>query len=623
SQTQVIHPKTQVIYPPSNSPQNPVILPPNSGNLPPNPGILPQNPSTLPQNPGNSPQNPDNLPPNPSNSPPNPSISSPIPRNSPQNPRNSPQNPGILPPNPGNLPQICIFYPKSRYFTQNPGNSPQFFFSPPPGGCRRWRRRRVVRVSATAPTAYSLVPCPGDCEGNVTIGCFVSDFFPEPVTISWVSNVAGDQVTFPAVQGSDSFYSASSQLTVPASSLQGNSFECKVNHAATSTSHTEVINGDDVCRVDPPEVKLLSYPTQEDPEKKVLLVCLIEGLEGSNAQVEWLVNGVVQNLEEDNYSCSGCSNKKATQWSQVNVSRQSWDQGAEFSCRVSHASLKEPIVKSISTYCTDDKTKLEVSILPPSLEDLYLSQNASITCVAANAPEDLKFSWSRSAGTALDVSSGEPEKQENGLYRLTSVLKVCAEEWNSGETFSCTVSGSELQVPIKKSVKKDLAVSVQAPSVYVFHPPAEELARQETATLTCLASGFRPRDILVTWTQQDRPVPSGSFSTFGPQEGDGGLFSVYSKLSVPASEWQRGDSFACVVGHEGIPLNFVQKSLDKSTASPERIMVVLGKEPELELEEDVTDLWTAVAFVILFLLSLCYSTGVTLFKVLPPCTPQQ
>ncbi|KAI6061223.1 Secreted immunoglobulin alpha heavy chain [Aix galericulata] len=431
----------------------------------------------------------------------------------------------------------------------------------------------VRRLSATAPTAYLTAPCPNGCEdgGNVTIGCFVNDFFPEPVTISWVSDVQGDELTFPAVQNSDSFYSVSSQLTVPASSYDGHNFQCQVTHAPTSTSLSENINGE--CRKDPPTVKLLSYPTQEDPENRVLLVCLIEGLQGSNAQVEWLVNQQVQELEEDNYSCSECSNKKATQWSQVNVSRQSWDQGDKFSCRVSHTSLKEPIVESISTYCKSPEPELDVSILPPSLEDLYIGQNASITCVATNAPQDLQFSWSRSAGTGLDVSSGEPEKQENGLYRLTSVLKVCAEEWNSGETFTCSVSGSGIEGPIAKSVKKDLDVSVQAPSVYVFPPPSEELARQETATLTCLASGFRPRDILVTWTQQDRPVASGSFSTFGPQEGDDGLFSVYSKLSVAAAEWQRGDSFACVVGHDGIPMNFVQKSLDKSTGKPTHVNV--------------------------------------------------
>lgn len=57
------------------------------------------------------------------------------------------------------------------------------------------------------------------------------------------------------------------------------------------------------------------------------------------------------------------------------------------------------------------------------------------------------------------------------------------------------------------------------------------------------------------------------------------------------------------------------------SVSPECIMVALGEETELEVDEDVSDLWTAVAFVILFLLSLCYSTGVTLFKV-PPQTPK-
>ncbi|NWZ28413.1 IGHA2 protein, partial [Asarcornis scutulata] len=339
-------------------------------------------------------------------------------------------------------------------------------------------------VSATAPTAYPLIPVT-DCEdgSNVTIGCLVSDFFPEPVTITWVSSVPGDQLTFPAVQNSASFYSVSSQLTVPASSYDGQNFQCKVTHAPTSTSLSENI---DLAPPHPPVPRPPPPPPPPHP---------------------------------------------------------------------------------------GPRPKLEVSILPPSLEDLYLSQNASITCVATNAPQDLKFSWSRSAGTALDVSSGEPEKQENGLYRLTSVLKVCAEEWNSGETFTCSVSSPELEGSVKKSVQKDLAVSVQAPSVYVFPPPSEELARQETATLTCLASGFRPRDILVTWTQEDRPVASGSFSTFGPQEGADGLFSVYSKLSVAAAEWQRGDTFACVVGHDGIPLNFVQKSLDKSTGKPSHVNV--------------------------------------------------
>jgi len=105
------------------------------------------------------------------------------------------------------------------------------------------------------------------------------------------------------------------------------------------------------------------------------------------------------------------------------------------------------------------KPEVEVTLLPPSLEDLYLNQNSSVTCVVTNLKsyQDVRFSWSRDDGAAaLEVTPGAPEKLANGLYRLTSSLKVCADEWNSGEKFSVAVTVPELGEPIRESVKKDL-----------------------------------------------------------------------------------------------------------------------------------------------------------------------
>uniref|UniRef100_A0A663F3R3 Ig-like domain-containing protein n=1 Tax=Aquila chrysaetos chrysaetos TaxID=223781 RepID=A0A663F3R3_AQUCH len=432
-------------------------------------------------------------------------------------------------------------------------------------------------IKAHAPVVYPLIQCT-DCGDTVSFGCLVTDYFPQPVTVTWISNVKGDNETFPVIQSSNSYYSLSTQLTVPASSLEGNNFQCRVDHSSTTTTVTETINGekgDDLCCNSPPVIKLLGDPNQNDPQNRVLLMCLIEGPKASSSKVQWLMNQEVMEVQQEDYTCDNCSPKKATFTSKVNVSRQSWDLGAEFSCRVTHPSLKPPAVFNISSFCLGEVEEA-VTILPPSLEDLYLSQNASITCVATNLKsyEDVKFSWSRDQGSALDVTSGAAEKLENGLYRLTSTLKICADEWNSGEKFTCTVNIPEIQEPISRSIKKDIGrnVSVKAPSVYVFPPPAEELARQETATLTCLALGFRPRDILVTWTQEDRPVSPGSFSIFGPQK-EGDTYTVYSKLSVPAADWQRGDSFACVVGHDGIPLHFVQKTMDKAIGKPTSVNV--------------------------------------------------
>uniref|UniRef100_A0A8C0U5R7 Ig-like domain-containing protein n=1 Tax=Cyanistes caeruleus TaxID=156563 RepID=A0A8C0U5R7_CYACU len=87
-----------------------------------------------------------------------------------------------------------------------------------------------------------------------------------------------------------------------------------------------------------------------------------------------------------------------------------------------------------------------ISLLPPSLLDLYLSTTPNITCVATNlkSPEP-KFTWSRSSGGALGVATSDPaQKLPNGFYEVQSHLGICAEDWNSGDTFTCTVTAEEL-----------------------------------------------------------------------------------------------------------------------------------------------------------------------------------
>uniref|UniRef100_A0A8D0G603 Immunoglobulin C1-set domain-containing protein n=1 Tax=Sphenodon punctatus TaxID=8508 RepID=A0A8D0G603_SPHPU len=128
--------------------------------------------------------------------------------------------------------------------------------------------------------------------------------------------------------------------------------------------------------------------------------------------------------------------------------------------------------------------------------------------------------------------------------------------------------------------------------------------------------GFRPRAILVTWTQQDQAVPRESYINIGPicEAGQEDRYFLYSKLSIPASDWLRGDTFACVVGHEGLPMNFLHRSIDKASGW---MFLVYELRDITEVEDDNPEkiLWMTCFFADLFLLSLCYSTGVTFFKV--------
>uniref|UniRef100_A0A8C3IUL4 Ig-like domain-containing protein n=1 Tax=Chrysemys picta bellii TaxID=8478 RepID=A0A8C3IUL4_CHRPI len=219
---------------------------------------------------------------------------------------------------------------------------------------------------------------------------------------------------------------------------------------------------------------------------------------------------------------------------------------------------------------------LEVFLLPPSLEDLYIAQNATITCLVSGmeTPGSLEVSWSRGIGGPLDVVYREPVLQENGTYSATSILRVCVEEWQAGEEFTSGTPDSP-RSPLTLWCFLVAEVSPRNPSVYISPPHAEELSLRESATITCLASGFWPRDILVTWTQQDRPVPQEAYTNIGPvrEAGKEELYFIYSKLNVLASEWQRGDTYACVVGHEGLPMTFIHRSVDKASGKPTTVNV--------------------------------------------------
>ncbi|CAM4551842.1 unnamed protein product [Lepidochelys kempii] len=190
-------------------------------------------------------------------------------------------------------------------------------------------------------------------------------------------------------------------------------------------------------------------------------------------------------------------------------------------------------------------------------------------------PGSLEVSWNRGSGGPLAVVSREPVLQEDGTYSATSILRVCVEEWQAGEEFTCTVKHQDIPSAIVKSIRKSHTVSPRNPSVYIFPPHAEELALRESATITCLASGFRPRAILVTWTQQDRPVPQEAYTNIGPvrEAGKEERYFIYSKFNVLASEWERGDTYACVVGHEGLPMTFVHRSVDKASGKPTAVNV--------------------------------------------------
>ncbi|CAM5153919.1 unnamed protein product, partial [Eretmochelys imbricata] len=98
-------------------------------------------------------------------------------------------------------------------------------------------------TSPTAPSVFPLTSCTGDDTPQVTFGCLAKGYFPEPVTLTWSPSVAPLGVkTYPSLlQPSSGLYALSSQVTVPASSWESNTYSCNVQHQPTSSSISKEI----------------------------------------------------------------------------------------------------------------------------------------------------------------------------------------------------------------------------------------------------------------------------------------------------------------------------------------------------------------------------------------------
>lgn len=240
-----------------------------------------------------------------------------------------------------------------------------------------------------------------------------------------------------------------------------------------------------------------------------------------------------------------------------------------------------------------------------------ISGKPSVTCVVVDVSQDdtdVKFSWYVDGKELNTAETKKREEQFNSTYRIVSTLPILHQDWLNGKQFRCKVSSKALPAPIERTISKDKG-QTREPHVYVLAPHPEELTK-DTVSVTCLVKDFYPSDINVEWQSNEHPEPEAKYSTTPAQLDADGSFFLYSKLTVEKSRWQRGQAFTCAVMHEALHNHYTQKSISQS---PE----ILLDETCVEAQDGELDgLWTTISiFITLFLLSVCYSATVTLFKV--------
>lgn len=102
---------------------------------------------------------------------------------------------------------------------------------------------------------------------------------------------------------------------------------------------------------------------------------------------------------------------------------------------------------------------------------------------------------------------------------------------------------------------------VREPQVYVLPPPAEQMTKK-MVSLTCMVTGFIPKEIDVEW-MSDGHIEQNYKNTEPLLDSDGSYF-LYSKLEVEKRIWEQKRTFTCSVVHEGLRNHHTTKSISRS-----------------------------------------------------------
>uniref|UniRef100_A0A3Q1LPI6 Ig-like domain-containing protein n=2 Tax=Bos TaxID=9903 RepID=A0A3Q1LPI6_BOVIN len=470
------------------------------------------------------------------------------------------------------------------------------------------------------PRVFPLVSCmssPSD-ESTVALGCLAQDFMPNSVSFSWKFNnstVSSERFwTFPAVLR-DGLWSASSQVVLPSSStFQGpdDYLVCEVQHPKGGKTVGTVRVVTPKAEVLSPIVSVFVPPRNSlsgDGNSKSSLICQATDFSPKQISLSWFRDGkrIVSGISEGQVETVQSSPITFRAYSMLTITEKDWLSQNVYTCQVEHN--KETFQKNVSSSCdAAPPSPIGVFTIPPSFADIFLTKSAKLSCLVTNLAsyDGLNISWSRQNGKALETHTYF-ERHLNDTFSARGEASVCSEDWESGEEFTCTVAHSDLPFPEKNAVSKPKDVAMKPPSVYLLPPTREQLSLRESASVTCLVKGFAPADVFVQWLQRGEPVTKSKYVTSSPapEPQDPSVYFVHSILTVAEEDWSKGETYTCVVGHEALPHMVTERTVDKST------------EGEVSAEEEGFENLNTMAstFIVLFLLSLFYSTTVTLFKV--------
>ncbi|XP_030042861.1 immunoglobulin gamma-1 heavy chain-like isoform X2 [Microcaecilia unicolor] len=392
----------------------------------------------------------------------------------------------------------------------------------------------VTTEEKRAPTVYPLIPCCGDLSSTdtITVGCLMSNYLPQPVSVYFRNNsktVTTGIKSFPVVfSGTGPSYTSSSQLVIPSSDWEAKTYYCDVSHAALNPKKTVTLKKTD-CKQETPLQPTVLVFHETSGKNEIKLVCLVTKFRDRDVKAQWLVNGNKELSRQEDFSPVGNANQILMGNIEVLISKEDWDKGDVYNCKVTHKWEEFHNISKCSASSSDFRIPA-VYLLKPSYGDLINNNKSVATCfVLGTDLAATTVSWETDGKSTKGKTPKDPFTHPNNTQSIQSTSEVSLEQWKTGITLTCKVKHpcSE-EIEKKVTTKLPTTTSKKSPKVVI-----SKSIEGQFIVLLCVISGFYPEDISWDWYKNGNTKVKGFNYTVGPVVESQGTFSTFTILRVP------------------------------------------------------------------------------------------
>ncbi|XP_041031595.1 immunoglobulin mu heavy chain-like [Carcharodon carcharias] len=416
------------------------------------------------------------------------------------------------------------------------------------------KRVKSVKVEPKSPKVRLLLPPAQEIknQSTATLECVITGFYPELLHVSWqkdgapISNNTHAGLT--ALEQAGTF-NVRHYLTVSAEEWRtGSAFSCTVSHPLSNFVISKEVKN-------VPEMSVfIQNPSVEEVwiNKTATLVCAVVCSDPSQVRITWNMNG----QERSKGVSTQRQREEGTQHivtSRLRTTAEEWDSGVEFVCSAQSGSSSSPISKRAKSVKVEPKSP-KVRLLFQPTEEIKGKSTATLECVITGFyPDLINVTWEKDGALiSSKAHAGLTALEQAGTFCVRHYLTVSAEDWRKGSIFTCAVSHPPSNFNTSETVKnfQDECLDTGI-SVTLRKPPFEEIWRNRTATILCEVLHSDLEGVRVTW-QADGIKREDGVKTQGPKR-NGDKDMIFSRLTVPAAEWESGVEYLCLVEDKSLP----------------------------------------------------------------------